>query len=237
MEKINESEDVMDNSTPIQYLLIGDITNNKIITEFSSTINSAQIKKEITQIFTKICKTKRYNERNKISSKESIYYFTLVKPNFLFIILVEEEYSEELVFELIDKINEEKITSMINEETQELNPNGRVELKNIIEIYQKKGEEDNDTDKVNKDNKKDNNENKVFKEKLPDKNFDKKSDIDSQVKTTLEIEDLQTKNDVFLLADKKNKWDIRNLEIWRNYKFWIYMAIIVLIILIIVIII
>ena len=120
---------------------------------------------------------------------------------------------------------------------KELNPNGRVELKNIIEIYQKKGEEDNDTDKVNKDNKKDNNENKVFKEKLPDKNFDKKSDIDSQVKTTLEIEDLQTKNDVFLLADKKNKWDIRNLEIWRNYKFWIYMAIIVLIILIIVIII
>ena len=237
MEKINESEDMIDNSTPIQYLLIGDITNNKIITEFSSTINSAQIKKEITQIFTKICKTKRYNERNKISSKESIYYFTLVKPNFLFIILVEEEYSEELVFELIDKINEEKITSMINEETQELNPNGRVELKNIIEIYQKKGEEDNDTDKVNKDNKKENNENKVFKEKLPDKNFDKKSDIDSQVKTTLEIEDLQTKNDVFLLADKKNKWDIRNLEIWRNYKFWIYMAIIVLIILIIVIII
>ena len=162
MEKINESEDMIDNSTPIQYLLIGDITNNKIITEFSSTINSAQIKKEITQIFTKIYKTnsKRYNERNKIPSKESKYYFTLVKPNFLFIILVEEEYSEELVFELIDKINEEKITSMINEETQELNPNGRVELKNIIEIYQKKGEEDNDTDKVNKDNKKDNNENK-----------------------------------------------------------------------------
>ena len=239
MEKINESEDMIDNYTPIQYLLIGDITNNKIITEFSSTINSAQIKKEITQIFTKIYKTnsKRYNERNNFPSKESKYYYTLVKPNFLFIILVEEEYSEELVFELIDKINEEKITSMINEETQELNPNGRVELKNIIEIYQKKGEEDNDTDKVNKDNKKDNNENKVFKEKLPDKNFDKKSDIDSQVKTTLEIEDLQTKSDVFLLADKKNKWDIRNLEIWRNYKFWIYMAIIVLIILIIVIII
>ena len=96
MEKINESEDMIDNSTPIQYLLIGDITNNKIITEFSSTINSAQIKKEITQIFTKICKTnsKRYNERNNFPSKESKYYYTLVKPNFLFIILVEEEYSD-----------------------------------------------------------------------------------------------------------------------------------------------
>jgi hypothetical protein len=27
---------------------------------------------------------------------------------------------------------------MINEETQEFNPNGRVELKNIIDVYQKK---------------------------------------------------------------------------------------------------
>ena len=58
-------------------------------------------------------------------------YYTLVKPNFLFIILVEDEYSEELVFELIDKIIEEKIITMINEETQELNPNGRVELKTL----------------------------------------------------------------------------------------------------------
>ena len=30
------------------------------------------------------------------------------QPNFIFIILVEDEYSEELVFELIDKIIEEK---------------------------------------------------------------------------------------------------------------------------------
>ena len=27
---------------------------------------------------------------------------------------------------------------MVNEETQELNPNGRIELKNIIDSYQKK---------------------------------------------------------------------------------------------------
>ena len=240
MEKINESEDIIENSTPIQYLLIGDISNSKIITEFSSTINSAQIKKEINQIFTKICKTnsKRYNERNKISSKDSIYYYTLVKPNFLFIILVEDEYSEELVFELIDKINEEKITSMINEETQELNPNGRVELKNIVDIYQKKGEEENENEisNENKDNKKDNNKNTEIREKLYDTKVDNKNDTDSQIKTTLEIEDLQTKNDVFLLADKKRTWDIRKLQIWRDYKTWIYMAIIVLIILIIVII-
>jgi hypothetical protein len=260
MEKINESEDIIENTSPIQYLLIGDISNSKIITEFSSTINSTQIKKEINQIFAKICKTqsKKYGERSQISSKDSIYYYTLVKPSLLFIILVEDDYSEELVFELIDKINEEKITTLINEETQELNPNGRVELKNIIDIYQKKGDEENENE---------NKENEKEKEKLKDKdkveekkdimidddssikiknkkitpNFDNKIDIkteaDSQNKTTEEIEDIQTKNDVFLLTGNKRRWDIRNMQFWRDYRIWIYMAVILLIILIIVIII
>ena len=78
MEKINDnSEDLAENTTPIQYLLIGDISTNKIITEYSSTINSAQIKKEINQIFTKICKnqTKKFNERYKISSENTIYLY------------------------------------------------------------------------------------------------------------------------------------------------------------------
>ena len=262
MEKINESEDIIENTTPIQYLLIGDISNSKIITEFSSTINSTQIKKEINQIFAKICKTqsKKYGERSQISSKDSIYYYTLVKPSLLFIILVEDDYSEELVFELIDKINEEKITTLINEETQELNPNGRVELKNIIDVYQKKGDEENENENKEKENEKE-------KEKLEDKDkvqekkdimidddssveiknkkiepkFDNKIDIKTETelqnKTTDEIEDIQTKNDVFLLTGNKRRWDIRNMQFWRDYRIWIYMAVILLIILIIVIII
>ena len=91
MEKINDNlEDLNENTTPIQYLLIGDISTNKIITEFSSTINSSQIKKEINQIFSKICKnqSKKFNQRNKITSKDTIYYYTIIKPNFLFLILV-----------------------------------------------------------------------------------------------------------------------------------------------------
>ena len=158
MEKINDNlEDLNENTTPIQYLLIGDISTNKIITEFSSTINSSQIKKEINQIFSKICKnqSKKYNERNKITSKDTIYYYTIIKPNFLYIILVEDEYPEELVFELIDKINNEKITTMINEETQELNPNGRVELKTIVDSYQKKNEEDNNIELIKEKDTKD----------------------------------------------------------------------------------
>jgi hypothetical protein len=226
MENIDDLTEI---SPPIQYLLIGDISTNKIITEFSSTINSSKIKKEINQIFSKICKnqTKKYNERNKITSKDTIYYYTLIKPNLIFITLVEDEYPEELVFELIDKINEEKITTMINEETQELNPNGRVELKNIIDSYQKKNDE-NDKDK----NDNINIDNKLI---IEEKKISSENEMQSQ--NTDDIEDFQNKNDIFLMTNKKRLWDFRYINFFKNYKVWIYMATIVLIILIIVIII
>ena len=223
MEKTNDNaEDLIEtNNPPIQYILIG--VNNKIITEFSSTANSSQIKKEINQIFAKICKTqsKKYNERNKISSKDLIYYFTLIKPDSLFIVLVKEEYPEEFVFELIDKINEEKITSMINEETGELNPQGRLELKNIVDIYQKKNVEENENENEN-DTISDVNKN--------DKEIKTKNNKEISSNSTEEMEDLQIKNEVFLSTDNKRK-----LDFLKNYKLWIYVAIVVLVILIIVI--
>ena len=214
--------DVLNESSfpPIKYLLLGDVVTNKIITEYSSTGDSNQIKKEINQIFAKICKSqiKKYNERNKITSKDSIYYYIIENNNLIFIILVDEEYPEDLVFELIDKIKKGEITKMINEETQELNPSGRVELKNIIDIYQKKNSDENEND----------NENKII-EVNSNNNIEK----GNQVNMTENIEDLQTKTDEFLLTDDKKKWSIKNLQIWKNYRTWLYLALIVLIILII----
>ena len=214
--------DVLNESSfpPIKYLLLGDVVTNKIITEYSSTGDSNQIKKEINQIFAKICKSqiKKYNERNKITSKDSIYYYIIENPNLIFIILVDEEYPEDLVFELIDKIKKDEITKMINEETQELNPSGRVELKNIIDIYQKKNLDQNEND----------NENKIIEVNSNNNNVK-----GNQINMTENIEDLQTKTDEFLLTDDKKKWSIKNLQIWKNYRTWLYLALIVLIILII----
>ena len=214
--------DVLNESSfpPIKYLLLGDVVTNKIITEYSSTGDSNQIKKEINQIFAKICKSqiKKYNERNKITSKDSIYYYIIENPNLIFIILVDEEYPEDLVFELIDKIKKDEITKMINEETQELNPSGRVELKNIIDIYQKKNFDQNEND----------NENKII-----EVNSNDNSEKRNQINMTENIEDLQTKTDEFLLTNDKKKWSIKNLQIWKNYRTWLYLALIILIILII----
>ena len=58
-----------------------------------------------------------------------------------------------------------------------------------------------------------------------------------QSQNTDDIEDLQNKNDVFLMGNEKDKLNFRYINFLKNYKIWVYMAVIVLIILIIVIII
>ena len=223
-EAINEN-----NFSRIKYLLIGNVDTKKIMTEYSSTSNANEIKKEINQIFAKECKTqlKKYNERNKITSKDSIYYFIIEKPNLIFIILVDEDYPEETVFELLEKIQKKQITKMLNEETNELNSEGRLELKNIIDIYQKKnGDEDGDkNDKVNED--------KNIKENNGKDNLNIDKEKNNDINLTLNIDDLQTKNDEFLLTDTKKKWSIKNLQIWKNYRTYLYLDLIVLIILIV----
>ena len=223
-EAINEN-----NFSRIKYLLIGNVDTKKIMTEYSSTSNANEIKKEINQIFAKECKTqlKKYNERNKITSKDSIYYFIIEKPNLIFIILVDEDYPEETVFELLEKIQKKQITKILNEETNELNSEGRLELKNIIDIYQKKnGDEDGDkNDKVNED--------KNIKENNGKDNLNIDKEKNNDINLTLNIDDLQTKNDEFLLTDTKKKWSIKNLQIWKNYRTYLYLALIVLIILIV----
>ena len=131
---------------------------------------------------------------------------------------------------------------MVNEETQELNPNGRVELKNIIDSYQKKNEEDNNEIKneiskdKDKDKKEDKNDINLKIDESKYKNNNNNNNI-NQSQATEEIEDLQTKNDVSLLSNKSRKFDIRNIKVLQDYKMWLYMAVIILIILIIVIII
>ena len=223
-EAINEN-----NFSRIKYLLIGNVDTKKIMTEYSSTSNANEIKKEINQIFAKECKTqlKKYNERNKITSKDSIYYYIIEKPNIIFIILVDEDYPEETVFELLEKIQKKQITKMLNEETNELNSEGRLELKNIIDIYQKKnGDEDGDkNDKVNED--------KNIKENNGKDNLNIDKEKNNDINLTLNIDDLQTKNDEFLLTDTKKKWSIKNLQLWKNYRTYLYLALIVLIILIV----
>lgn len=193
----------MDNE-PIKFLLIGDISTGKKITEFSTKINKK--KDEIDKIFTKICKTSagKYEERNKITSKTENYYFITLKPGIVFLALVSNTYPERLVFELIDKINQEKIPTMINEETKELNAKGRQDLKTIIDSYQ-----NNVINEISKD--------------INDIKLDMKDNIKKMVESIDDTSILEQSAENLRQESKnyrENANELKKLTYCQNFKMW-----------------
>ena len=222
---MSDTDASMEDKTPIKYLLIGDSSTNKIITEFSSGNAQPKTKKEINQIFNKLCKTqnKRIDERNKITSKNENYYFTFCHPDLIYLVLVNNEYPERYVFELIQKINDEKIPTMVNDETRELNPSGRQALKQLIDVYQ-------DPKNISKiaDLQSDVNSIKV----------DMRKNINKMVESVDDVNQLQEKSAALKLESteyKQNSVEVRRLTWWQNFKMWIILGGVVLLLLIILI--
>ena len=222
---MSDTDASMEDKTPIKYLLIGDSSTNKIVTEFSSGNAQPKTKKEINQIFNKLCKTpnKNLNERNKIISKNENYYFTFCLPSLIFLILVNNEYAERYVFELIQKINDEKIPSMINDDTKELNPSGRQALKKLINEFQ-------DPRNISKivDLQSDVNSLKV----------DMRNNINKMVESADDVNQLQEKSEALRFESieyKQNSYDIRRFTFWQNFKLWIILGGVILLLVIILI--
>ena len=217
----------MDDKMPIKYVLIGDSATVKIIIEFSSGNVDPKKKKEINRIFNKLAKlpNKKYDERNKITSKEENYYFMNVKPNYLFIILVNNQYQERYAFELISKIMEENIPTMINDETGELNPSGRQALKELVNKYQ-------DIKSINKI--------AEIQSGVDSLKVDMKKNITKMVESVDNVNELQNKSEQLKLETedyKKTSVEIRKLTWWQNCKLWvIIIGIVLLLVLIIVLI-
>ena len=220
-----DADSLLDDKTPIKYLLIGDSSTNKIITEFSSGNSQPKTKKEINQIFNKLCKSpnKKIDERNKITSKNENYYFTFSKPDLIYILLANNQYPERYVFELIQKINDEKIPNMVNDETRELNPSGRQALKQLIDTYQ-------EPKNINK-----------IAEIQSDVNsikVDMKKNINKMVESVEDVNDLEKKSEALKLETndyKKNSIEVRKITWWQNFKLWIILGLVVLILIIIII--
>ena len=214
-----------DDKTPIKYVIIGDSGTTKIIAEFSSGNVESNIKKEINRIFNKLTKSqfKKYDERNKITSKDENYYFINIKPDLLFVVLANNQYPERYVFELISKIVEENIPTMINDETQELNPTGRQALKDLVDKYQ-------DIKNISKiaEIQKDVDELKV----------DMKKNITKMVESVDDVKDLQNKSEQLKLESqdyKDNSVTLRKITWWQNFKLWIILIGVILVIVLIII--
>jgi hypothetical protein len=220
-----DSDTSIDDPTPIKYLLLGDSSTNKIITEFTSGNAQPKTKKEINQIFNKLCKTpnKKLDERNKITSKNENYYFTFCKPDLIYLLLANNQYPERYVFELIQKINDEGIPTMVNDETRELNPSGRQALKQLIDTYQ-------DPKNISKlaDIQNDVNSIKV----------DMKKNINKMVESVEDVNELQSKSQSLKLETddyKKCSVEVKRLTWWQNFKMWILLGGVVLLLILIII--
>ena len=220
----SDTEALIDEKTPIKYLLIGDSSTNKIITEFSSE-NYQPNKKQINQIFTKLCKTpnKNLNEHNKIISKNENYYFTFCLPYLVYLVLVNNQYPERYVFELIQKINDEKIPTMVNDDTKELNPSGRQELKKLISDFQ-------DTRNISSI--------ADLQGDIDDMKVDVRESLNKMVQNADDVNTLQGKSEALRYESmdyKQNTYDLKRFTFWQNFKMWIILGGIILFLLIILI--
>ena len=220
------ADSVTDDKTPIKYLLIGDSSTNKIITEYTSGNTQPKTKKEINQIFNKLCKSqnKKIDERNKITSKNENYYFTFCNPDLIYILLANNQYPERHVFELIQKINDEKIPNSVNDETRELNPSGRQALKQLIDHYQ-------DPKNINKI--------AEIQKDVDSLKVDMKKNINKMVESVDNVNELQDKSEALKLETddyKKNAIEVRRITWWQNFKLWIILVGLVLLLILIIII-
>ena len=217
--------DFSDDKIPIKYVLIGEASSMKIITEFTSGNPNPKTKKEINRIFNKLAKlpNKKYDERNKIASKDENYYFINIKPDLLFIILANASYPERYVFELVSKIMEENIPTMVNDETRELNPNGRQALKELVNKYQ-------DIKNINKI--------AEIQEDVNSLKVDMKKNIAKMVESVENVNELQNKSEQLKLETqdyKNNSVTLRKLTWWQNAKLWIIIIGVVLILVLIIV--
>ena len=120
----------------IKYILIGNLANKQILTEFTIT-NNDQIKNESYQIFDKLCTNNKihYNTRNKIQSYYGYMYFICSPPNRFYFAIAEPSFPERLIFEMIENIDNDNLFLLITEKG-ELNQIGRQSLKNIVDKFQ-----------------------------------------------------------------------------------------------------
>ena len=125
---------------PIIFFFVGDISNKKIITEFTSYThpNLTSIKADNKRIFNKFCLSNeiKIGERLKINDNSSLVYnFTILPPTIYFFVCTLPEYKDQFSFKLINEIYEEKVYAMKSSKG-DLNAEGRQKLKIIIDKYQ-----------------------------------------------------------------------------------------------------
>ena len=151
------------------------------------------------------------------------YFFHLFFYLGIYIILAHNQYPERYVFELIQKINEENIPTMVNDETRELNPSGRQALKQLIDVYQ-------DPKNINRLS--------DIQSDVDSIKVDMKQNINKMVENVEDVNDLQNKSEALKMETsdyKKNAVEIKQITWWQNFKLWLIIGGVVLLLILLII--
>jgi len=212
------------NKTPIQYIFIGDLYQKNIIAQESVT-NVPSAEKDSKQIFDRWCMLKKhkYSEHSKVSNKYGNYYFTSLEPDKFYLVLVESNYNESDVFEMINEIHKSDILETPDDNGR-ITEEGRVILRAMIEKYQKKLETSVMND-INND--------------MDDIKLDMKGNIRNLIANQEKADELQDQS-----REIKNQGDLfqkgaeeaKMITCKQNWKLWIIIGIIAIAILLVIII-
>jgi hypothetical protein len=195
---------------------MGNSQNLKDIGEFPAKANANWVR-EAKTVFTSYCKSPnntKYEQRSKVIGSDGNYFFTITPTNTFYLILVENEYPERQVFQLIEEFQKENI-HLLTDEKGELSKLGKQSLKNLIENYQKNG--NNKIANVNND--------------IEDIKIEMNQNIKKIVNNLEDAEELKKKSDKIKDSSRdfnKKAGDLKRATCWQNCKWNIILAIIVI---------
>jgi len=199
--------------TRVKYVLIGNALNHKLIGE-NSTKAKSNWAVSAQRIFKEYCKNieNKYEKNYKIVDEDGIFYCTISASNIFYLALMEANYPERRVFQMIDEFKRDNIHLLVDEKG-ELNKPGKQALKGIISQY-----DNNDTIGDIKGNI---NEIKIEMQNNVRKVLGNTEDLQSLDNKANKIKD---NANMF----KKDAADLKRKTCWQNFKWTIILVLVVI---------
>ena len=209
----------------VKYLLIGNPEDCEEIGHYPDRGASKTTAKEADKIFKKLSQSgiQTKDLRNKVDNRgKGYYYFTINSKNIFFLILGDNNLKERDAFALMDDIQKENIPSMIDSKSGKLNKEGRQQLKERVEDFEK-----------NKSNRIEGIQKEVEEVKVTMKN-----NIKNMYNNVENVEDMEKKaNELRVGAEEYNKsaTKLKRATWWQNCKWWIILIVVIVLLIIIII--
>lgn len=205
----------------IKFFMMGNLSTKKVMLE-ESFGNSKENDKDAFQIFNRLSmmSSQKFEERSKVSSKNGNIFFTCHLPNKFYLVLAESTFSESLIFELINEVNNSTIPESLDKEGKVI-MEGKQYLKILVDKYEKKKSSIAD---INND--------------INDIRLEMKSNVKNLIQNKDNVEDLQKQSDQIKDGGElfaKNANEAKKITCWQNWKLIIIIVLIVIGVLLVII--